>query len=264
MSLASVDYDHPAFRVFGGTDDGNVSGPRLFRYRPIVLADSGQAIARYTDGGVALADIGFGAGRVLLWGSPFDNLWSDLPVHPVFLPFVHQVAKYLSGGQAIDGWRKAGQVVNLSEVLGEMGIDSDTLNREIIVEGPSRRRWEVDVRTSDPFVTLAEAGFYSVYPLGRERASYPVAVNVDRAESDLAPLDIEAFVAAVTAPDTATASAGALGTTTVTPADRERRQGMWWFLALGALALLVVESLWSNRATQAHPAPAGHSPTATE
>ncbi len=264
VSLASVDYDHPAFRVFGGTDDGNVSGPRFFRYRPIVLADSGQAIARYTDGGVALADIGFGAGRVLLWGSPFDNLWSDLPVHPVFLPFVHQVAKYLSGGQAIDGWRKAGQVVNLSEVLGEMGIDSDTLNREIIVEGPSRRRWEVDVRTSDPFVTLAEAGFYSVYPLGRERASYPVAVNVDRAESDLAPLDIEAFVAAVTAPDTATASAGALGTTTVTPADRERRQGMWWFLALGALALLVVESLWSNRATQAHPAPAGHSPTATE
>jgi len=264
VSLASVDYDHPAFRIFGGTDDGNVSGPRFFRYRPIVLADSAEAIARYTDGGVALADIEFGAGRVLLWGSPFDNLWSNLPVHPVFLPFVHQVAQYLSGGQTIDGWRKAGQVVNLSEILGEMGIDSDTLVREIIVEGPSNRRREVDVTTSDPFVTLAQAGFYSIYPLGRERASYPVAVNVDRAESDLAPMDIEAFVAAVTVPDTATASAGTLGSATVTPVDRERRQGMWWFLVVGALALLVVESLWSNRSTQAHPAPVGQRPTATE
>jgi hypothetical protein len=111
---------------------------------------------------------------------------------------------------------------------------------------------------------LAEAGFYAVYPLGRERASYPVAVNVDRAESDLAPLDIEAFVAAVTVPDTATISADGMGRSTVTPADRERRQGMWWFHVLGALALLVVESLWSNRPTQAHPAPAGHRATATE
>ena len=264
VSLASVDYDHAAFRVFGGTDDGNVAGPRFFRYRPIVLADSAEAIARYTDGGVALADIEFGAGRVLLWGSPFDNLWSNLPVHPVFLPFVHQVAQYLSGGQAIDGWRKAGQVVHLPEILVEMGIDSDTLDREVIVEGPSRWRREVDVSTSEPFVTLSEAGFYAVYALGRERASYPVAVNVDRAESDLASLDIEAYVAAVTAPDTSTASASTIGSAAVTPANRERRQGMWWFLVLGALALLVLESLWSNRPTQAHPAPAGQRPTATE
>ncbi|MEE8267837.1 MAG: hypothetical protein V3R97_02890, partial [Gemmatimonadales bacterium] len=242
----------------------NVAGPRFFRYRPIVLADRAEAVARYTDGGVALAGLGYGAGRVLLWGSPFDNLWSNLPVQPVFLPFVHQVAQYLSGGQTIDGWRQAGQVVHLRDILVEMGIDSDTLDREVIVEGPSRWRREVDVRTSNPFVTLAEAGFYAVYPLGRERSSYPVAVNVNRAESDLAPLDIEAFVAAVTVPDTSAASASATGSTMVTPADQERRQGTWWFLLLGALALLVVESLWSNRSAQPHPSPAGQRPAGIE
>ena len=260
VSLAGIDYHHPAFRIFSGPDDGNVAGPRFFRYRPIVLADSAEAIARYTDGGVALAELGYGAGRVLLWGSPFDNLWSNLPVQPVFLPFVHQVAQYLSGGQTIDGWHEAGQVVGLREILLEMDIDSDTLDREVIVEGPSRRRREVDVSSSNAFVTLAEAGFYSVYPLGRERASYPVAVNVNRAESDLAPLDIEAFVAAVTVPDTSAASAGGAGSATVTLADRERRQGIWWFLLVGALALLVGESLWSNRSAQSHPPPAGHRP----
>ena len=91
-----------------------------------------------------------------------------------------------------------------------------------------------------------------------------MAVNVNRAESDLAPLDIGAFVAAVTVPDTAAAFASAAGSTTVTPADRERRQGIWWFLLLGAVALLVVESMWSNRSAQPQPAPAGQRPAGIE
>lgn len=264
VSLASVDYHHPAFRIFSGPDDGNVAGPRFFRYRPIVMADSAEAVARYTDGGVALADLRYGAGRVLLWGSPFDNLWSNLPVQAVFLPFVHQVVQYLSGGRVLDTWHLAGQVIHLPDVLVEMGIDSDTLDREVIIEGPARWRREVVVGAPDPFVTLAEAGFYAIYPLGRERASFPVAVNVNPAESDLAPLDIEAFVAAATAPDTSGTSVEASGSEVVTPVDRERRQGIWWFLILGAFALLFVESLWSNRPAQAHPAPAGQRSAGTE
>ncbi|MCZ6756252.1 MAG: hypothetical protein O7E49_13145, partial [Gemmatimonadetes bacterium] len=82
--------------------------------------------------------------------------------------------------------------------------------------------------------------------------------------SDLAPLDIEAFVAAVTVPDTSAASVGGAGSATVTLADRERRQGIWWFLLVGALALLVGESLWSNRSAQSHPPPAGHRPAGNE
>ncbi|MEE8062316.1 MAG: BatA and WFA domain-containing protein [Gemmatimonadales bacterium] len=257
ISLASVDYHHPAFQIFSGPDDGNVAGPRFYRYRPIVLEDSAIAIARYTDGAVALAGRRAGEGRVLQFGSPFDNRWSNLPVHPVFLPFVHQVTQFLAGGLAVDPWREAGQVVDLREVLRDMEIDPDTLTREVIVESPSGNRREVDPGSDEPFVTLSEAGFYEVYPLGRERSAYPVAVNVDRRESDLARLDPEAFVAASTAPDTLAASIAAAGggRATLTPAERERRQGVWWYLVLGALLLLAAESLWSNRPAQGHPAP---------
>ena len=256
ISLASVDYHHPAFQIFSGPDDGNVASPRFYRYRPIVLEDSAVAIARYTDGAVALAGRRAGLGRVLQFGSPFDNRWSNFPVHPVFLPFVHQVTQFLAGGQAIDPWRMANQVVDLREVLEDMEIDPDTLAREIIVEAPAGRRSEVDLDSDQPFVTLGEAGFYEVYPLGRERASYPIAVNVDRGESDLASLDAEAFVAASTAPDTLAAIAAAdPGSASLTPAERERRQGVWWYMVLGALLLLAAESLWSNRAAQGHPAP---------
>jgi len=187
---------------------------------------------------------------VLLWGSPFDNRWSDLPVQPVFLPFVHQVTQYLGGNKALDGWREAGEVADLREVLREMDIDSDTLSREIIVEGPGGSRRHVELRTVDPFLTLGEAGFYEVYPLGQERAAYPVAVNVNRRESDLTMMDIDAFVAATTSPDTGTAMA--FQGVEVTPEERERRQGTWWFLLVGAVALLMFESLWSNRSAPGH------------
>lgn len=248
--LASVDYQHPAFRIFSGPDDGNIASPRFYRYRPIILNDSAVAIARYTDGAVAMAGLHYGRGRVLLWGSPFDNRWSDLPVQPVFLPFVHQVTQYLGGNKALDGWREAGEVADLREVLREMDIDSDTLNREIIIEGPGGSRRHVELRTADPFLTLGEAGFYEVYPLGQERAGYPVAVNVNRRESDLTMMDIDAFVAATTSPDTGTAMA--FQGVEVTPEERERRQGTWWFLLVGAVALLMFESLWSNRSAPGH------------
>jgi hypothetical protein len=255
VRLANVDYRHPAFEIFRGADDGNVAGPRFFRYRAVDVADSSETVARYTDGAPALVARRYHRGRVLLWGSPFDNSWSDLPVQPVFLPFVHRVTQFLGGERTTDGWRLAGQAVDLEDVLADMDIDIDTLRQEVIVEAPGRERRPVDVTGASPIIALTEAGFYEVYPLGRERASYPVAVNVDRRESDLRGLDVAAFVAATTLPDTgALASAGQ--TATLTPAERERRQGLWWYLLLGAIGLLTVESLWSNRPGQEHPAPA--------
>lgn len=254
VGLASIDYDHPAFRLFRGPDDGNVASPRFYRYRPILPADSAVTLARYADGAVALTGVTAG-GRVLLWGSPLDNQWSNLPVQPVFLPFVHQVVQYLSDIESEDGWHEAGQVLALADILEEMGLDPDTLEREMIIEGPSRERRQLAATDRDAFVTLSDAGYYSLYPLGREREAFPIAVNVDRTESDLTPMDIEAFTAASTAPDTSgvvTAGSGAGG---LTPAERERRQGIWWFLIAGALALLVIESVWSNRPAQTQPAP---------
>jgi CHASE2 domain-containing sensor protein len=74
-------------------------------------------------------------------------------------------------------------------------------------------------------------------------------VNVDLAESDLTPLDAELFATAV-APRSA-ADAQAQAAEQLTPADLERRQGMWWYLLLVALLLLGAETLLSNRLSRA-------------
>ncbi len=253
VSLASVDYDHPVFEVFSAPDAGNVAGPRFYRYRPIVLeeGDGASAVARYTDGAVALAARRHGEGRVLLWGSPLDNRWSNLPLQPVFLPFVHQVCQFLGGREAVDPWRQVGEALNLRQLFAEMDVDADSLEGAVVVATPSGSEQEIRL-DGEAFVTLTEAGFYQVrLP---NQAPIPVAVNVDRAESDLTRLDPEAFVAASTAPATTEPGApAAAGMRTLTLEERERRQGTWWYLVLVALLLLAAESMWSNRPAQTHP-----------
>ena len=48
-------------------------------------------LARFDGGAPALLERRVGSGRVLLWASTLDLSWSDLPLKPVFLPFVHRV-----------------------------------------------------------------------------------------------------------------------------------------------------------------------------
>lgn len=249
VSLAGVDYDHPVFEIFSGPDDGNVSAPRYYRYRPLAIADDeASVLARYTDGAVALAERRLGDGRrgdgrVLVSGAPLDNRWSNLPVQPVFVPFVHRVSQYLTGEGARQAWRTVGDVLDLRAVLAETGAAAGV----VTVESPSGRREEIDTRNAEPRVRLDEAGFYEIRGFAGEGAAYPVAVNVDRAESDLTRLDTEAFVAASTSG--AAGPAPAAASETLTRDERERRQGVWWFLVLGALLILAVESTWSNRYT---------------
>jgi hypothetical protein len=72
-------------------------------------------------------------------------------------------------------------------------------------------------------------------------AGVPFAANLDPAESDLAQLDRAAFVAAA-----AGAGAGEDAPTRgldLTAEERERRQRLWWYAALAALAVLATESM---------------------
>ena len=73
-----------------------------------------------------------------------------------------------------------------------------------------------------------------------------VAVNLDPAESDLAPLDPGELVASITGHATPTAAEPAAAQE-MTREEMERRQGLWWYLLLAGLLLLAAESAIANR-----------------
>jgi len=256
-TMSITDYDHPVFDVFSAPRSGDFSQARYFRYRRV--SDEGRAavLARFDDGNIALAEVQVGNGSVLVWASGLSNSWNDLPVQPVFLPMMHQVVRHLANYDPQQPWLIAGQVLDLAQhvrrssigtAAGEV-IAGDVDLVELIVESPSGEREARRVGNIASYVTLDEQGFYQVRALaGSEEAMGSVAVNVDPAESDLTPLDAEELASALTY------QGGGHGgmdlAATLTPVEKERRQGLWWYLLVAVLLILAAETAIANRVSR--------------
>ena len=91
--MAATDLRHPVFRPFDAVaaNLGQIGFDRTWR---IDGGDGWRIAARYTTGAPALAER-VGPGRVLLFTSDVDRRWNDFPLHPAFVPFVQEAARYL-------------------------------------------------------------------------------------------------------------------------------------------------------------------------
>jgi hypothetical protein len=249
-TIASVDYGHPVFELFSAPRSGDFSTAHLFRYRRLVASGDSGVIARLDDGAPALVEKAVGAGKVLMWASSLDDYWTDLPLQPVFLPFVHELAKYAGRFGDSRSWFQAGDVLDLSR-HGELtapfaaqGGDSANAG-PLVLEAPSGHRTPLTASGPAHLAALDEQGFYELRgPTTAAGSGRPIAVNVDPKESDLSRFDPKELVAAVTAPPVpGTPDAGA----TAAPRDVERSQAIWWYLLSAALVLMAAETVLSNR-----------------
>ena len=250
-ALGTLDRAHPALRLFGAPRSGDFTAARIYRYRRAEPVSAAAILARFDDGAPALIAHQVGEGRVLLWTSTFDGTWNDLPIQPVFLPFVHEITKYVGGWVEERPWAIAGQAADVSRqaaaVLGPPAPAPGAGERELVAVAPSGQRTTVRAGNTGYVVEPVEQGFHEIRPLdGRTRGSRPLAVNLDLAESELARVDAEELVAAMRAADT-TEAALAASEATLTPEERERRQAAWWYLLAAALILLAAETVLSNR-----------------
>ncbi len=257
-TLAAVDYSCPIFEIFQAPRSGDFTTTRMFRYRALSVPGDSGVLARMDDGTPALVERADGRGKVLLWGSTLDEYWTDLPLQPVYLPFIQQLAKY--AGRYADPRQSftAGDVLDLSR-HGELTAMFQNRNARttpagdgpaLILESPSGHVTRLHATGSDHLAELNEAGFYELRGAATAIGSgRPIAVNVDPAESNLSHLDPQELIAAVTsrAADAASASVAS----SATPRDMERHERIWWYLLLGALLVMAVETVLSNRLSRA-------------
>lgn len=261
LRLGDVAYEHPVFEPFREAGTGDFTAARVFRTRTLAGIDSSMAIvARFDDGSPALVEVPAGDGRIAVWTSTLDALWSDLPLQPVFVPFVHRLALHLAGSAGGPPWWTVGDLVDLSAggvgggpAHGEPGHEHE----ECIARTPSGDEMALPSGGGGRVVELGERGFYEFRTEGEEDGGEPartVAVNVDPAESLLDPLDPRELTAALAPrPDAAQpaeearSSPDGEGGDRAREEERERRQGLWRWLVAGAFLLLVVETAWSNR-----------------
>lgn len=253
--LGFLDYSHPIFELFSRARTGDFARARFFRSRSIAVDPEHRVLARFHDGSAALVERRQGKGRVLMWASTLDSFWNDLAIQPVFLPFMHQVARYLGGYVERAPWLTVGQVLDLSDPETLAFEDELAMDKEQIALTPGGGTVSLPTEDTPRFLGLTEHGFYEVRPPGTNPdRPFTVAVNVDVAESELDAMDPLELAGAVS-PREGPAEPGATGQLTgeVRARDQERRQSLWRLLLAAALALLLTETVasnWRSRASE--------------
>lgn len=240
-TLASYESGHPVFEIFRAPRSGDFTAARFYRYRGLEPGPEDRVLAEFDDGTPALLERPLGEGRVLVWPTTFDRFWTDLVTQPVFLPFVHQLARHASGYRDTPAWFRAGATARLEDLVG---VPGPLTSAELApLSGGDARSLPLD----DSAVELPGPGFWRLaWSTEDEDGERLLATNLDRAESDMSRLDAEELAAAVTRGGRA-GPGGGTNQAVAAAGDLESRQSFWWYLLAAAALLLAAETFLSNR-----------------
>jgi len=140
---------------------------------PIKEQAADQVLIRLENNDPFLIERRIGAGRLLLLLNGLDNRWNDLPVRPVFVSFVIEAARYLSGINEISKIYTTGASFPLSLIGSASGQVVDPDGNTILSLADTTRAQQIN---------LDRPGFYEVYT---PQDNMLVAANIDPRESKL-------------------------------------------------------------------------------
>src|SRR5579871_645468 len=228
MGVGSGDASYPAVAKAGGWP-----GVKFF-YALAVEPGDARVIVRLGDQTPLLLEKRIGEGRVLLFTSGLDNLTNDFPLHPAFVPFIEQTARYLAGSERQGGARTVDAFLELRNSREQaQGVE--------VTDPEGKRPLTLGEAASAQSFQLTEAGYYQLrLANGRQNE---VGVNPDPKESnlDVIPEDVLALWQ----------GKGAQSGDTQTAADPtappKSRQTIWWYVMLLVFASAVAESVLASR-----------------
>lgn len=241
--IANVEYRHPIFAPFSNPNHGDFAKGRFFRYYQSTPTSDASVIAVFDDGNPAVVEKIYGNGRVLCYTSTIDREWNDLPIHGVYLPFLHETIKYLA-------LKQAGKVPDYRVGDGlEYNGSQESAGKEVAVFNPDRKETRMSLNEQGNlfYEDTIKPGIYSVHQSGEEQHYF--VINVDTVESDLTPRNPEELTSML------------IGTTEtdrtpteLTPEvvkkykeDVERNQSLSTYLLLAVFALAITEMFLANR-----------------
>jgi hypothetical protein len=233
QSVASIDTSYPAFSSAQKWDS-----VQIFQYVKLqVPPDSPDArIAAKMANGLPLAvDSKVGEGHVLIFASAFNNIANNLPLQPVWLPFVEQATHELGGVGTARGNYHVGSYVDLRTAKEK--------NIPVEIIGPKGERLlSLSESSKASTFQFPSEGFFDIRRAnGREELA---AVNPDRRESDftLVPADtLELWK------NTGIASKPEVGSAASQNNKRDDNAELWWWVLVLLAMLAVAESVLGNR-----------------
>jgi len=229
MTVGSSDTSYPAIAKADGW-----TGVKFFYALNIDPGDA-RVVARLGDQTPLLLEKRIGEGRVVLLTSGLDNLTNDFPLHPAFVPFIEQTARYLAGTEQQGGARAVDAYLELRNAKEQgQGVE--------VTDPQGKRPLSLSEASSAQSFQLTEAGFYQLRLANGRRNE--IGVNADPRESnlDVIPNDVLALWQGQTddSSPTAVSPSG--------PAAQQRtRQPLWWYVLLFAFGFALAESVLASR-----------------
>ncbi|MGA7234755.1 MAG: BatA domain-containing protein [Bryobacteraceae bacterium] len=228
MAVGSSDSSFPAVAKADGWQ-----GVKFF-YALDVDAGTSRVIVRLGDQTPLLLEKRIGEGRVLLLTSGLDDLTNDFPLHPAFVPFIEQTARYLAGSERQGGARTVDAYLELRNAK-ERGQGVEVTDPE------GKRPLTLGEAASAQSFQLTEAGYYQLRLAdGRQDL---VGVNADPKESnlDVIPEDVVALWQGNGSGAPQQASAGGAAPPRKTPVS------FWWYVMLLLFVSAIAESVLASR-----------------
>jgi hypothetical protein len=223
-SVGQIDARHPVLSQTEGWQSVNIS-----RNLPLDVQEGDEVLVRLENNEAFLIERRIGRGRILLMPASLDNRWNDLPVRPVFVSFIIEAARYLSGVNEIPSIYTAGATLPLALAGNSSGQVVDPNGNTVLSLADTTREQQIK---------LNKPGFYEVYTPQREMA---VASNIDPRESDLRKVSQEVL-------DRWQDASGGQSLAGVARFDAEESQAveLWHWVLLVLACIVIGESILGN------------------
>ena len=230
MAVGASDSSYPAVAKADAW-----AGVKFFYALDVDPGDA-RVIVRLSDQTPLLLEKRIGEGRVVLLTSGLDNLTNDFPLHPAFVPFIEQTARYLAGSERQGGARPVDAYLELRNAREQsQGVE--------VTDPEGKRPLTLREAASTQSFQLTEAGYYQLrLANGRQNE---VGVNADPKESnlDVIPDDVLSLWQGKGGNPSQEAQAAAPASAAV----RKTPQSLWWYILLIGFLFAIAESAVASR-----------------
>ncbi len=139
--LTDIDLGHPAFSIFGKDGNGDPSRAKIYEFFQVRPNPTAMLLCRMSHGLPGIIEEKRGRGRSMLVTFTADNRWSDWPIKPTWLPFLHQalIAMVTANDLTINGARPG---MPISATLNA-GADD-----KVILKHPDGKQEQIDNLTA--------------------------------------------------------------------------------------------------------------------
>ena len=180
-----------------------------------------------------LAEKQVGEGRAVVFASTFDNIANDFPLHASFIPFVEETAYRLAHQRDVASSFVVGGLI-------ELRAAQDRATSVDVIDPRGKRALSLEQATRAETYQLPAEGYFEIRRSnGRQQM---IAVNADRRESNLSPIDKETLdLWQNTGQGTESNSGAKSGEADTKP------WSFWWYILLVLFFVSITESLVGSR-----------------